>query len=57
LISGTDKGVVVGGVHYCSCYDAGSTGGSSGGSSGGTTGSNMFAIGFSLLAILASLWK
>merc|ERR1712151_268805 len=40
------------GIAYCSCYTA-----SSSSSSSSTTGSNMFAIGFSLLAILASLWK
>jgi len=43
------NGVNVGGVTYCSCYTAAAAAAAS--------GSSIFAIGFSLLAILASLWK
>merc|ERR1711862_142590 len=49
LSTTVQAGVNIGGVHYCSCYTAPSSSSSS--------SSTIFAIGFSLLAILASLWK
>merc|ERR1712083_1278521 len=44
----TPNGINIAGVSYCSCYTA---------AAAATTGSSIFALGFSLLAILASLWK